>query len=92
MRFELGDEYAAEGKVVDFGVAGREGGCEESAKRKRDARLLARLLGGVSAARAKCVERGVEGREGAGVCAECGYEGSLCRAIISGIFESGASK
>lgn len=57
-------------KVADLGVDGSEGGCEESAKRKRDVRLLPRLLGGVSAARRKCVERGVEGSEGAGVWVE----------------------
>lgn len=51
-------------KVVLLGVLGREGGCEERAKRKRDVRCEARLLGGESAARAKCVERGVEGRSG----------------------------
>lgn len=89
MRFEGGEGNGC-AKCVDLGVGGREGGCEERAKRKREALLLARLLdGGVSAARAKCVEWGVDG---AGVCAECGYEGSLCRAIISGVFASSASK
>lgn len=92
MRLEGGEEYVLGAKCEDLGVGGREGGWEESAKRKRDALRLARLLGGVSAARAKWVERGVEGSEGAGVCAECGYEGSLCRAIISGVFASCASK
>lgn len=65
LRLEGGAEREAlEGKEVYFGVGGREGGCEERAKRKRDVRLLARWEGGVSAARAKWVERGVEGREG----------------------------
>jgi hypothetical protein len=61
VRLEFGAEKEAlEGKCVDLGVGGREGGCEDSPKRKRDVRLE----GGVSAARAKCVERGVVGRSG----------------------------
>lgn len=57
-----------EGKVADWGVEGRVGGCEESAKRKREARWEVRFLveGGV-VGRAKCVDFGVEGVEGAGV-------------------------
>jgi len=104
-RLGYGEGEEGEGKVVEeevgnVGVGGREGGCEDSAKRKREARREKRVL----------FARGVEGAEGRAKCADFGVvgaealsseegkvnvacEGRFRSAIISSaVFSSGASK
>lgn len=88
-------------EVGSVGVGGREGGCEDSAKRKREARREKRVLfaRGVEGAegRAKCADFGVVGVEGwlseegkAGVACEGRFRSAIMSS--SAIFSSGASK
>lgn len=70
------------GKCVERGVGGSEGGCDVSARLKREVRREVRFEGGVESCKGKCAVLGVEGRAGRG------RDETGCSAISSGVFSS----